>query len=486
MNAIYVRVSTDEQAKTGFSLQDQIFSCRSRLLSLGLTNIQEYIDDGYSGEFLDRPALDCLREDLRAKIIKAVVIYDPDRLSRNLTNQLLLADDIEKAQAQLMFVTGDYDASPEGRLFFSIRGAISAFEKAKIRERTIRGKTAKAKSGKIVLNNNPYGFDWDAENSTYMINEEQAEVVRLIYKLSLTNYWGSPKISIELSDRGIFNHNNKPFNAVHIHRILTKELYCGIAYSKQVTTKKTGQYTVEKTKRPKSDWIPIPIPAIVTHEQWEQVQNIIAQNAKLSSRNTKREYLLRGLLRCGVCGMGLVASHLKTSGNTRYYYRCVTKSSSLYRNIREKCNNRCIPVEALEETIWNMFLNLASGESDINDYLQLNDIPDHSLQIEKLTKKYEELASQRIEITKWYKAKIIDPVTAEIDLQKLTKEMNIITVTIDSLQTAQKNIKKMPTISIEHILSAKTFEEKRELLIRSGFQFNVARTGKNVEIKLIL
>ena len=74
MNAIYVHVSTDEQAKTGFSLQDQLFSCRKRLLSLGLTNIQEYMDDDYSGEFLDRLALDRLQEDLRAKIIKVVVL----------------------------------------------------------------------------------------------------------------------------------------------------------------------------------------------------------------------------------------------------------------------------------------------------------------------------------------------------------------------------------------------------------------------------
>ena len=485
MNAIYVRVSTDEQAKTGFSLQDQLSSCRNRLLSLGFTNIQEYMDDGYSGEFLDRPALDRLREDLRAKIIKVVIVYDPDRLSRNLTNQLLLADDIEKAQAQLMFVTGDYDASPEGRLFFSIRGAISAFEKEKIRERSLRGKRTKAKSGKIVLNNNPYGFDWDAENSTYIINDRQAEVVRLIYSLSLNNYWGSPKIATELADRGILNHDNRPFNPMHVHRILKKELYCGTAYSQKVTTKKTGQYTVQKADRPPEDWIAIPVPAIVTRQQWEQVQNIIAQNATLSSRNTKREYLLKGLLRCGVCGMGLVASHLKSSGNTRYYYRCVIKSSPQYRSMEVKCSNRYIPVEALEERIWAMFVDLSSGDSDINDYLQGMDIPDHSAQIEKLAKKQKELVAERIEIMKWYRAKIIDPVTAESELQKATKEIDMISGTIDNLTASQKQIKKMPTLSMDNILNAKTCKQKSDLLLRSGFEFSIKRTGKDVEIRLI-
>ena len=128
MNAIYARVSSEEQAKSGYSLGDQLQVCRNRLLSMGFTDIKEYIDDGYSGEYLDRPALEELRNALRNKLIQNICIYDPDRLSRNLTNQLLIADEIEKSAANLYFVTGDYDASPEGRLFFNIRGAISAFE----------------------------------------------------------------------------------------------------------------------------------------------------------------------------------------------------------------------------------------------------------------------------------------------------------------------------------------------------------------------
>jgi site-specific DNA recombinase len=481
MNAIYVRVSTDEQARTGFSLQDQLASCRNRLLSLGLTSIQEYIDDGYSGEFLERPALDRLRDDLRAKIIKVVIVYDPDRLSRNLTNQLLLADDIEKAHAQLMFVTGDYDASPEGRLFFSIRGAISAFEKEKIRERSLRGKRTKAKLGKIVINNNPYGFDWDAGNSTYIINEKQAEVVRLIYSLSLNNYWGSPKIAMELSDRGILNHNNKPFNAIHVHRILKSELYSGTAYSQKVTTKKISQYTVQKTNRPESDWIAIPVPAIVTHKDWEKVQQIIIQNSKLSARNTKREYLLSGLLRCGVCGMGLVASHLCSHDNTHYYYRCVIKSSPQYRDRQSECNNRYIPVDLLENTIWDTFTGIASGDINIDDYLQKDNIVDNTMEIQKLTKKRDDIAKKQSEIMKWYRANIIDSVAAESELQSVTKELSIIDNNIANLQASQKKIKQIPIISLTDVLNANTCEQKRKIIIETGIKIHVRRIEKNFQ-----
>ena len=98
MNAIYCRVSTDTQAEQGYSISDQIRSCHAHAAKLGLitTKESEYIDDGYSGEYLERPALDRLRCEIRAKRIKNVIIYDPDRLSRNLTNQLLIADEIEK------------------------------------------------------------------------------------------------------------------------------------------------------------------------------------------------------------------------------------------------------------------------------------------------------------------------------------------------------------------------------------------------------
>ena len=170
MNAIYARVSTDAQAETGYSISDQIRTCREHAEKNGL-EIVEYIDDGYSGEYLERPALERLRDDLRAKLIHNVIVYDPDRLSRNLTNQLLLADEIEKANAQLIFITHDYDASPEGRLFFSIRGAISAFEKAKIRERTLRGKRSKALSGKLTFNDDAYGYTYDKENSMCIVKK---------------------------------------------------------------------------------------------------------------------------------------------------------------------------------------------------------------------------------------------------------------------------------------------------------------------------
>ena len=114
--AVYARVSTDLQAEKGYSLQTQIEACTQKAKEMGAVAIKTYVDDGYSGSYLERPALDKLRDALDAKLYDMVVIYDQDRLSRTLSHQLLLTEEIEKSGAQLVFVSSEYKRTPEGIL----------------------------------------------------------------------------------------------------------------------------------------------------------------------------------------------------------------------------------------------------------------------------------------------------------------------------------------------------------------------------------
>jgi site-specific DNA recombinase len=106
--AIYARVSTDMQAEQGYSLGAQVEDCTAKAKELGATMIKEYVDDGYSGAYLERPALESMREALRSGLFQAVVCYDVDRLSRNLSHQLIITEDIEKNGATLHFVKSNY------------------------------------------------------------------------------------------------------------------------------------------------------------------------------------------------------------------------------------------------------------------------------------------------------------------------------------------------------------------------------------------
>nr|WP_253901981.1 recombinase family protein [Brevibacillus sp. HB1.3] len=141
---IYARVSTEEQAKSGFRfrLDDQVRECRKKAAT---SEAAEYTDD-VSGEFLDRPALSRLRQDVKDGVITQIVCLDPDRLSRKLMNQLLITDEFDKRGIELVFENGEYAKTPEGQLFYSMRGAITEFQKVKINERMSRGRRGKARS----------------------------------------------------------------------------------------------------------------------------------------------------------------------------------------------------------------------------------------------------------------------------------------------------------------------------------------------------
>ncbi len=159
--ALYCRVSTDAQAER-YGLGSQEQGLRRRTVERNWSLVQDgernaFIDDGYSGSELDRPALSRLRQAITEGRVDVVLCYDPDRLSRSLSHLLLLTSEFEGAEVRLEFITQDTDTSPEGRMFFAIRGAVAEYEKAKILERTARGRREKARQGKII---NPVNLPW--------------------------------------------------------------------------------------------------------------------------------------------------------------------------------------------------------------------------------------------------------------------------------------------------------------------------------------
>jgi site-specific DNA recombinase len=123
--AIYARVSTEDQGR-GFSIPTQIEGCQKLADHDGYTVPETHIliDEGLSGTTMDRPALRRLRELVQTQAIAAAIVYDPDRLSRNLGHQLLLAEEFERARVTLLIVSHPMGQGPEGWLFFQMRGGV--------------------------------------------------------------------------------------------------------------------------------------------------------------------------------------------------------------------------------------------------------------------------------------------------------------------------------------------------------------------------
>ena len=148
--AIYARVSTAAQAEKGYSLETQVEACKQKALSMGATSIKEYVDDGYSGAYLERPKLDELRDAVSAKLYDYIIIYDIDRLSRDTMHLLLLTEELEK-NSQIIYINSEYNRTPEGQLFFEIRGSFAKYERIKIQDRFSRGRRGKLKRKSCLM-----------------------------------------------------------------------------------------------------------------------------------------------------------------------------------------------------------------------------------------------------------------------------------------------------------------------------------------------
>lgn len=426
--AIYVRVSTDQQAEKGYSIDTQLEACRKCALELGAGHIEEFVDDGYSAEFIERPHLTKLREAVKSKKFDLVVFYDPDRMARNLMHQLIIAEEIDKSGAELKFVAVNYDQSPDGKFMFGIRGLLAQLEKEKIKERTMRGKRGKAAKGMVISDAKPFGYTFDAEKSTYVINEMEAAIVRMIFDFMVKQKMGTARICKELNARGISSPRAKNAWIVSsIHRILTNTLYKGIINSMKYHYKKIGLCKKKRILRPESEWIPISVPAIIDEVTWQAAQNQLHENKDFAKRNLKRDYLLNGLVTCARCGRAMVISH---SGCKELisYYACLSQRSSSYVYSEQKsCTARQIPTKLLDEYVFDYLMKLCHTPNKIAEFIQdvpeRKDIQNYKTTLNQMIKTEEELLQQKDTVLRWFRKKMLTENEVESQLKYLLGQL---------------------------------------------------------------
>ena len=223
--ALYSRVSSTEQVSNN-SLPSQKRAMRTFAADKGYTIPDDFVfvDAGFSGAVLDRTALSKLREAVRARLVDAVVIFDLDRLARDLGHQILLLDEFEKHGAALEVVNGAIERTAEVRMLAQMRGMFSQYERAKIRERVTRGRRERALSGRPVPGAAPYGFEF--KNGELTVIEHEAAVVRRMFEMCGA---GTPvsRISRILNEDGVKPRRVPGWTATTVGKILRNETYVG-------------------------------------------------------------------------------------------------------------------------------------------------------------------------------------------------------------------------------------------------------------------
>lgn len=371
MIAIYARVSTEEQATKGYSIEQQIDLCKQKA---GTLEVLEYVDEGYTGEIINRPQLSKMRDDIQKGLITKVVCYDPDRLSRNLLIQLLLDEEFKKYNVELAFVNGEYSNNAEGKMFFSMRGAISEFEKAKIKERTSGGRLRKAKKGLVVKNGKLYGYEYDKSKSTYVINEKEAKVVRMIF-----NYYTDPNSPFK-GINGIANHlteigiptkrGAQVWHRQVVRQILMNEAYIGNYIQNRWETvgdyvkKQAGEKIEAGRMRPEEEWVITHIPPIIEKEQFDYAQVLISQGRRRYANTKFHPYLLSGLVRCGRCGETMPGRKRKSHGKDFFVYECQKN----YAGAKSKGCGRLMSENKLNRIVWDSVVEMLNNPNKIKDY----------------------------------------------------------------------------------------------------------------------
>jgi site-specific DNA recombinase len=378
--AIYTRVSREDSAKRGHSLTGQADLCRSYAEREGYQVVLELREEGISGAtpFAERPEGARLVEAIRKREVDAVICYAVDRLSRDSVEGQVLNSLWQSIGVELHALDAGGKIEGKNNLLLAIKSIIAAEEREKTRQRSMDNKADKARNGKIVGSRAPYGYAlvYDRDSGrveTLAPVEERAEIVRRIFAwYAMGDETGQPlpanAIARRLSEMGVPSPGEVHENLYHRTRgpgmwrsmavleILKNEVYAGVwNFRMRLGWNQRSQNPGSGPLRPRDEWIPVPVPALVERELWDAAQARRANNRQSARYNAaKWEYLLLGRIRCA-CGRAMGGDY---SGRKYRIYRCGSRLSRHAGLEPRDCWQADVKVDALEADVWESILGL--------------------------------------------------------------------------------------------------------------------------------
>jgi site-specific DNA recombinase len=395
--ALYARVSSKQQAEAN-TIASQKEALQVRLQADGLRLEAElcFLDEGYSGGTLLRPALERLRDQAAAGAFDRLYVHSPDRLARHYPYQVLLVEELQRLGIEIVFLNHDIGRTPEDNLLLQVQGMMAEYERAKILERSRRGKRHAARAGVVnVLSGAPYGYRYIGKyegngQARYEVNETQAEVVRQIFRWVALERCSIGEVCRRLRAQGVPSPRGKDFwDRTTVWGILQNRAYVGQArFGKTRVGPQRARLRPQRGKpaqprrasavydTPAEEQIAIAVPALVDEALFAAAAEQLTENRK-RRRESQRgsRYLLQGLLICGKCGYAYYGKPLSRSackGKPRdyAYYRCV--GSDAYRFGGQRiCGNKQCRTDVLDRAVWqDVCALLADPERVQHEYEQ--------------------------------------------------------------------------------------------------------------------
>ncbi len=423
--AIYARVSTERQAERG-TIGSQVEALRAHVAAAGHELAGEYCDDGHSGARLDRPGLDALRDAAEAGLSEVVYCLSPDRLARSYAYQVLILDELTRLGVSVRFTDapGLDEHDPQARLLTQVQGVIAEYERAKIGERYRRGKLFRARAGEVIAWKAPYGYrrvprgpDGPAHLEIF---EPEATVVRRIFAAraagttirQICRQLNADAVPTPTGSRAVWGTST-------VNRLLRNEAYIGRVYFNRTETvpdRRPGHRT-RQVPRPRAEWITIGCPAIIAEETFETAGTVSYDNAKWSPRRAEPgAWLLRGLVKCGPCGMGTSCHKMRGRNGTwhRYYY-CHNHDPVRAGGHGRRCPERNIRADTLDEFVFGQVRAalldpalLLAGERALAVHAPTPDDQLLAAELARLDRKLEAARGEHRRLLDLYQAGLID------------------------------------------------------------------------------
>ena len=392
--AQYIRVSSEEQAKRGFSIPDQKRELDLWAEGKGYQVVETFIDDGYEGTFLERPGLDRLRDLAEAGAIDAVVVWKRTRLSREPAHMWILEKEFRDKGVELIFLDSSTDDTPEGQLMSGMLDQLSKYELDVLKDRTRRGSLQRVRSGKVIIaNSGNYGFRPNADRDGYLVDEETAPVVRRIFDMVANQGKSLHKVVNTLNAEGIPSPAGKKWSRAVVRRMILDDVYkphdpaeiaaltgrpapagpMGIWYYNRRTIKvwrdpETYKRKTKTTIKPKDQWIAVAVPAIgIPRPVVDNARKVVLSNGRTYKAGRRFWELDSGILRCCNCGWAMSArSIVGSDGKTRFYYVC-----SSYSTRPRPCNAvKHYRAELVEQTAAAMVEPLVADKDRLVSHVQ--------------------------------------------------------------------------------------------------------------------
>src|SRR5918993_1683668 len=399
---LYARVSTDEQARSGYSLAQQLEALREYAAREGYEVLEEVQDAGHSGATLEQPGMDRVRDLVAAGGVSAVLAQDRDRIAREPAYHHLLKGEFEEHGTKIRAMNDRGDDTPEGELTDGILDQLGKFERAKTAERSRRGKLRKAREGKVIAIHTPnYGFRYNATRDGYEVDEEAMRVVRRIFRMvgaehstlyavkrtlerenvptpGGARFWHAKCIRNYLSEDVYKPHSrdeimamvgvgqmsasvaagldpNKTYGIWWFNRRRTRRTQVSVLGNNgERTYRKKGHYV----QRPKEDWVAVPVPESGIPREWVDAARDTLRGNSVPSSAGRRVWEISGeIAKCKECGRNMMIHSVMAprAKGRRFYYRCRSRS----RDGAGGCVHRkCHRADEVEPRVWNLISSL--------------------------------------------------------------------------------------------------------------------------------